>query len=340
METEQEYQSHSKLVNQLIIIITATVLAAASTIYNNSLRSSPIFLFLLTFGIGAALWLGLKRGGLVGMILLSVWVTTKQFIGSWSEDRLFLNLIEITTSACAFYFCGIYGDKLRSLYNEYLDNKQRLKLLDIENPTVGLIRATVGLLRLREETERAIRYHQPLSFVLILIRFNEIPQDKREQLAVMRAVATTIKATTRTMDIPFQVNQEKIGLILPDTEINGANKVINNISRKMISTFVITSNGSSAPLQQYAQVRFGLGTFVGYGNETIDLMEAAESSIQKNIAANPGNIFQNLFIDWEVVGKPAHLAETFIQAENLNRETAIQNDDSHPDPIIDNRPRD
>jgi hypothetical protein len=42
-------------------------------------------------------------------------------------------------------------------------------------------------------------------------------------------------------------------------------------------------------------------------------MDAAERSLQKSFETNPGKIFQNLFIDWEIIGDMA-IANTVIAA--------------------------
>jgi len=306
MEINHKLNRPQYFFNLMIGQTTTIMLAIVSIIYNNSLRSSPIFLFLLALGIGISSGIGLKRGGLLGLLLLSVWITTKQVIGVWSEDKLVLNLIEIILATATFFISGFYHETLKAHFMEYSDDKQKLKLLDLEDTGIGLIKPAIGLLRLKEESDRALRYRRPLSLILILVRPSSgiFWSTDSKRRSVMRAIATALKEITRTMDIPFIVNQEKIALILPNTEINGANKVISNIMGEMSSARIINSDGSSDSLQNYAQLRFGFGVFIGYSREPIDLMAEAEKSIHKNIEANPGNIFQNLFIDWEVVGEP------------------------------------
>jgi hypothetical protein len=298
--------------NLMIVTNLTLMLAIAATVYNNSLRSSPLFLFLLALGVGISSGTGLKRGGLLGMFLISVWISTKQVIGVWSPDRLYFNLLEIILAAAAFVINGHYHEKLKAHFIDDQGERQKLKLLDLEDTSVGLIKSAIGLLRLREETDRALRYRRPFSLVLILIRpVSETTWSDHKRFAVMRAVATTIKEATRNMDIPFLLSPEKIALILPDTEINGVNKVLNNLLGKLISSKVISDEGKSTPLQNDAQIRFGYGAFAGYSNKPIDIMAAAEKSLQKNIATNAGGIFQNLFIDWEVIGE-ATAANTII----------------------------
>jgi len=309
--------------NLMIVEISTIILAIVAVIYNNSLRSIPIFLFLLVLGVGILAGTGLTRGGIFGLFLVSIWITIKQVIGVWSEDRLLVNLIEILLAAAAFVTSGFYHHKLRIHFNEYLSDLQKLKQLDLEDTALGLLKPSIGLLRLREETDRAMRFRRPLCLVLMLGR--PIPGktwETSERLSILRATATTIKDTTRTMDIPFLVSQDKIAIILPETEINGANKVINNIQKQMIFARIVNQNGFSELLSEHAQIRFGFGVFLGYKRKPFDLMEAAEKSLQRGIESNMGGIFQNLFIDWETIGK-------LTKAKNILSPNAKK----EPDPV-------
>jgi len=296
---------HSQyLLRMLLMLIINITLASVIIIYNNSLRSAPIFLFLLTSGIAAMAALGLTRGGILGLFIVSISIVAKQFIGAWSKDNLTFNLLETFLTASVFSLSGYYHDALRMYFDEYNDAKQRLQVFDLEDTSVGLIRPAIGLLRLKEETDRAIRYKRPISFALILA----LPKpgqewDLSEQLSVMRTIATTVKDTTRMLDIPFSFSSDKIALILTDTKVNGTNKVINNIQRQLNSSRIITRNGSSESLQAHAQIRFGYSVFLGYSSKPFDMHEAAELSLKRNIEMNVGGIFQNLFIDWESIGE-------------------------------------
>jgi hypothetical protein len=289
--------------NVQAIIIFVIMLTIVSVIYNNSLRSSPIFLFLLALGVGASSVIGANRGGLFGLVLVSIWIAVKQIIGVWSEDRLLSNLLEVLMAGITFAVNGFYHDNLSAHFKEYLEIAQKLKQFDLEDTAIGLIKPTIGLLRLKEETDRAIRFRRPFSFILILLRPSAEQQWKTgERLSIMRAAATTVKNVTRAMDIPFLVCEDKIALILPDTEINGANKALNKILRQMMSTYILTNTGKSEPMQNHAQIRYGGGVFLGGNSQSFEMLEMTEKSLQKNIENNSGSIFQNIFIDWEVIG--------------------------------------
>lgn len=306
---------------QLVMLTMGIVLTSVAILYNSSPRSAPIFLLLLASGVAIMSSLGLKRGSIPALLVCSISISIKQFIGDWAGDELALNLLEVFLMAGTFLFIGRYHDNLQAYFKEFDDAKLKLKALDLEDTSVGLIRPAIGLLRLKEEVDRAMRFKRPVS--LILIRISAKPDNawsEKEMLSIMRAVATTIKDTTRVLDIPFLVDEKKIGLILTNTEINGTNKVIGNIQRQLFESRFITSSGRSELIQQHAQIRFGYGVFLGQSSEQFDIMDAAEVSLQRNMDMNIGAIFQNLFIDWEPIGEsPAF--QTIIQANNAILET-------------------
>lgn len=310
-------QSQSQyFILQLVIVTISIVLVVTSILYNNSPRSVAIFLFLLAAGIAMQAVLGMRRGGIPALLICSIAILIKQFIGAWEGDNLEFNLIEVFLMAGTFILVGRFNDALQTYFEEFADAKQQLKILDLQDTSVGLIRSAIGLLRLKEEVDRAIRFKRPISLVLIL---TSPPADRdwstTERLSVMRTIATTVKDTTRVLDIPFMASEDKVALILVDTEINGSNKVINNVQRQFINSRIITRSGLSEPLQEHAQIRFGYAVFLGQSSKSFDLMEAAELSLQRNIEMNTGAIFQNLFIDWEIIGESA-IFQTILPSSN------------------------
>jgi len=250
----------------------------------------------------------LVRGTLVGMLLISAWIAIKQLLGIWEEIRLLDNMLELILAGLTFIFSGMYHDRLQTILDVYGENQTQLKRLDIEDRTVGLIKPAIGLLRLTEEEERSVRYRRPFALILVLVQ--AIPGtdwSQQEATEVMRAVAAGIKDTTRDTDIPFLAGSHKIAIILPETETTGANTVVNNIFNRMIATRYITHSGNSMLIQERIQLRFGFAAFLGEDQAQIDMMKAAEKSLQMSLEMSTGELFQNIFIEWVTVGQsPLH----------------------------------
>jgi hypothetical protein len=299
-----------------LLILAASLLASALMIvYNNSTRSFSIFIFLLFFGVGIMLSLGMVRGVLVGMLMISVWIGAKQLLGVWEEVRLLDNLLEIILGGLTFIFSGIYHDRLESILKRYRENQNRLKRLDLEDKAIGLIKPSIGLLRLEEEEDRSVRYRRPFVLVLIMVQpIRGVDWESEDQTELMRAIATGIKDTTRETDIPFLAANDKIAIILPETETSGANKVVNNIFNRMIATQFVTHSGNALPIQKHAQLRFGFAAFLGVSLKKINMMEAAERSLQLSLELNIDDLFQNVFIEWVTVGEHPSSTPLFEKA--------------------------
>jgi GGDEF domain-containing protein len=287
-----------------LLVFAATMLATALVvIHDNSTRTFSIFIFLLFLGVGIMLILGLVRGVLVSLLVISIWISLKQVLGVWDTTRLLDHVMELLLAGLTFIFAGRYHDLLQKFLNEYKQSQIQLMLLDLEEKTIGLLKPSIGLLRLSEEEERSVRYRRP--FALLLVVAQPIPgsnwrADERSEL--MRSIAAGIKDTTRETDIPFLASDTEIAVILPETETNGANRVVNNIFNKMTATRFVTLEGNSKPIHDRVQLRYGFAAFLGTGPAKINMLEAAETSLQRSREINSSELFQNIFIEWMTVG--------------------------------------
>jgi len=299
-----------------ILVFAASLLASALVvIYNNSTRSVAIFVFLLFFGSGIMLALGLVRGVLVSLLMITIWISLKQLLGVWEEFRLLDHMLELLLVGLTFILGGRYHDRLQAFLNTYQENQNQLKQLDLEDKTVGLLRPSIGYLRLVEEEERSIRYRRPFALILIMVRpIAGSDWDIHQRSGLMRAIAASIKDTTRETDIPFLANDHQIAVILPETETDGANKVINNIFNRMTKTKFITAVGTSMMIQTRVQLRFGFAAFLGESHSKINMMEAAERSLHRSLEINNDDLFQNLFIEWETIGELSLTTPLFEKA--------------------------
>ena len=288
-----------------LLFFAASFLASAIILFhNNSVRSVSIFLFLLFLGAGTMLALGVVRTVLAGLFVLSVWIAAKQLLGVWEQVRLLDHLLELILAGLTFLLAGRYHDLLQTFLNAYQENQNQLKLLDLEDKTVGLLKSPIGLLRLNEEEERSVRYRRPFALVLIMVQpIPGMDWGSGERSELLRAVATGIKDTTRQTDVPFLAGKDRIAIILPETETDGANTVVNNILNCMTSTKFVSSYGDSKPIHTCVQLRFGFAAFLGNSRTKISMMEAAEQSLQLSLEMSSNDLFQNSFVEWVTVGQ-------------------------------------
>lgn len=293
-----------RLYRRLLAFSASLLACALVVIQNNTARTIPIFMFLLFFGVGMMLALGVSRGILIGLFMISIWIATKQFLGVWQNIRLLDYLMELLLTGLTFIFAGRYHDSLQKFLRVYQEHELQLKQLDLEDKTIGLLKPSIGLLRLSEEEERSVRYRRPFALILIMVRSipgRDAPSAQMPEL--VRSVAAAIKDTTRETDIPFLASTDKIAVILPETETSGANKVVNNILNRMMTTQFIDRSGRPGFIHTCVQLRFGFAAFLGASPTKINMMEAAEASLQRTLEINNDDLFQNLFIEWKTVGE-------------------------------------
>ena len=285
---------------------------AASTVifHNNSFPLILLYFILLFVGVGAILRLETVLGGLVGLIFLSLWIAMKLLSGAWTMDGLNYNLVELAAVSLTFIASAMYHRQAKAFLVLFDENRRRMKSLDLEDRTVGLLKSTVGLLRLNEEEERSSRYQRPFSLVLVQVRpVPGIEWGPMDASGLMHTLADMIKAKTRDVDIPFLLSPDRVALILPETEAGGARKVVNNIVNSMMNVRYVPHSGSTIFMWEYAQIRFGFATFLGKSNTPVHMLEAAERSLKRNLKTNPDDLYQNVFIEWEMVGETPRAAQ-------------------------------
>jgi hypothetical protein len=82
----------------------------------------------------------------------------------------------------------------------------------------------------------------------------------------------------------------------------------------MTVTHSVTSSGSPQLIQTCVQLRYGFAAFLGVSHTKINILEAAETSLQRSLEINNDVLFQNLFIEWETVGEIALSTALFEKA--------------------------
>jgi len=296
-----------KILQALLLSFMAAVLAMALlAIYSNSFRAAPIFIFLLFLGAGSTLLLGTLRGGAIALILVAVWITVKQSIGIWTNSHALLNLVELIGLIILFGLGGWYGSTMHGLLEAYHQNRHKLEQFNLEDRRIGLIKSSIGRLRLHEEEERSLRYKRPFSLILIMIQPGEdIAWGSEEDTLFLRTIANIVKTSSRRTDIPFLVDPSTIGLLLPETTIEGANRVVHKLIKNMMDAKYLHPTRGKEYLHEHLQIRYGFAAFLGSSRQPIDILLAAQHSLQKNMEMNAEPVFQNVFIDWEEVGEQA-----------------------------------
>ncbi len=300
---ESYVPNRQSIVYLLLAVAASIAITAAVAGYNNSFRSLPLYLFLLFAGIALMLAFGTLKGGVAGLVIISIWIILKRATGGWEDIPILSNIFELFMVLVVFAICGFYNDRLRIVLDAYYNSVSRLEQLNFEDKRVGLIKPTIGKLRLQEEEERSIRYKRPFSLLLIYVQsIADRDPGLLQDLFLMRIVANTVKSTTRRTDIPFLIASDQIGLILPETDIKGTNRVISNIMHCMETAHFTDDTGRQVEIHELIQIRYGFSAFNGSSSDKIDMLQAAKRSLDRTLAWNKSFEFQNSKVECEVVG--------------------------------------
>jgi len=99
---------------------------------------------------------------------------------------------------------------------------------------------------LQKEFERAKRYEQPLSLIVIDLDFLKKINDKYGHMAgdeAIRAIGTVLRQSSRSIDFPARYGGEEFCLLLPNTEIDMAEQLAERL-RRLINEVSIEGHGA------------------------------------------------------------------------------------------------
>jgi diguanylate cyclase (GGDEF)-like protein len=129
---------------------------------------------------------------------------------------------------------------------------------------------------LRQEWERARRYHNQLSLLIIDIDHFKQVNDERGHAAgdlALQQVARIIRvARIRGSDAAFRVGGEEFGILLPETDKPGAMALAERV-RQATESMRFFSDGSGVTIS------IGVATFPADGERIEDLHEAADAAL-------------------------------------------------------------
>ncbi len=302
--TKPEIVNNLKRGFKWLYLVFALVIAEVVVIAQvNNPRTMPIFLFLLILLLGLSLELGRLRALLAWLVAMFVWTAIKRSIGGWTEELLIPNLLEVTLLLSIAWIAGTFRDRQASFWNAYAEKELRLRPVQLEDQAIGLLVPSLGRMRLDEEEERAFRYHRPLSLLLLHLQtYSHQPWEPRDLQMVLKAVSAALKDAALDTDIPFLVESNRMGLILPETDSFGIQSVLDRLTTNLQNLRFVKATGESIPLAGRAQLRYGYAVYLGESSSRPDMMTAVLESLHHSIEANQGPVFQNLFIEYKLLG--------------------------------------
>src|SRR5690242_21502794 len=158
---------------------------------------------------------------------------------------------------------------------EYEDLK-KLELNAVTDPLTGLYNRRLFGESFEKELNRARRYTQPLSLVILdLHRFKEV-NDKHGHPRgdeVLRATAATLKKALRTSDSAFRIGGDEFALLLPETDTD---RVL-ALSRRVETVFAETLH--SLQLSVSVNMDHGVAIFPQDAEQADQLIRIADERL-------------------------------------------------------------
>ncbi len=245
----------------LVEIDRSTAFAATYRLRNFTLLVS-ILASLLVASIGLALVIGLTRPieALIGGAKAAAKGDLTQEIPVISNDQI-------------GYLTKVFNRMIRTVR----ESRSRLETLSVTDELTGLLNRRALTARFRTEVERAIRFKDPLSVLMIDLdgfkafndRFGHLEGD-----AVLRHVGQFLSGCLRSIDIAARYGGEEFLVLLPCTERHAAA----GLAERLRSTFgrMDQEFGETA-----AKVTFSVGVagFPQDGRTVDDLVQAADAAL-------------------------------------------------------------
>ena len=135
--------------------------------------------------------------------------------------------------------------RLRAAFRGLADRVADTWRLATVDPLTGIANRQAVLSRVEEELARAVRYHRPLSVILVdLDHFKRLNDSHGHAAgdAVLRTVAQLLAANVRSVDVAGRYGGEEFLLLLPETEQDEAVEVMVRLQRNLTKAFFLHNN--------------------------------------------------------------------------------------------------
>jgi diguanylate cyclase (GGDEF)-like protein len=152
--------------------------------------------------------------------------------------------------------------RLRAAFRGLADRVADTWRLATIDPLTGIANRQAVLSRVEEELARAVRYHRPLSVILVdLDHFKRLNDSLGHAAgdAVLRNVAQLLAANVRSVDIAGRYGGEEFLVVLPETDVDAAAALAEKLRRVVGSSEVQLEGGERITITMSAGVAGGMG---------------------------------------------------------------------------------
>ncbi len=152
--------------------------------------------------------------------------------------------------------------RLRAAFRGLADRVADTWRLATVDPLTGIANRQAVLSRVEEELARAVRYHRPLSVILVdLDHFKRLNDSHGHAAgdAVLRTVAQLLAANVRSVDVAGRYGGEEFLVLLPETDVDAAAALAEKLRRIVGSAEVPIEGGEKLSITMSAGVAGGMG---------------------------------------------------------------------------------
>ena len=265
---------------ELYALVGGLVVLTTVVIMGNVPRMAPWLLGLMVLGIGQALLLSPTTGTLGGLAVVVLWTLLRQRTGVWTPAELLQNLQEVIGLTLNLLLTIRYRRIWNQQQQELHELRQLRQVLVAGEAGTGLLALEVAELRLHEEIDRARLFRRPLALLLVESqpRSDNLDDDGNLE-AAYQAVVRRLTTAAFMHDIPFRINENRLGLILLERTWDRLYEHAETIAARLKRATFIDAGQRTHAVQDYLVFTFGLGTYQGEEADVIDLMRAAEDSL-------------------------------------------------------------
>jgi hypothetical protein len=265
---------------EMYALIGGIILQSTLVIKGNVPGASPWLLALLAIGLGQALLWPATISRLGGLAVLVLWVLFRQATGIWIKAELDQSLAELVGLGLIIALTIRYRQIWLQQQLELQELRELRQLLYGGEVGMGLLPLDVAELRLLEEVDRASQFRRPLGLLLAEIE----PLPEKADLAgsewdIYRAIGRQLTSAALVHDIPFRLNNRCFGLILPERDWPKLYDDADAVANALKNASFLDQEDRPQSVLKYIKLNFGLGTYQGEGEGTIDLMRAVQDSL-------------------------------------------------------------
>lgn len=168
--------------------------------------------------------------------------------------------------------------KLKELLKK-MEEKEKLILLD---EITGFLNETGFFQRLEEETSRANRIREKLSVLCLKIADSKELKNiygTQGYEEILKKISEEIIKNTRTIDIKGVIDEETIGIILPNTDLNSA-KIVKEKLHKVLDRIIVEIKGKKRSLS--LRINIGEAEYTP-GEDFLSLWERAKENSRYDV---------------------------------------------------------